>query len=115
MILQYYIEMSNELQGFMSFNRIPRRQDSVETWGNDPKRRRSQGNETEKEKMTRGKERCLISVRHVRFGRQKGKFQRKKDPNKRPGHTSGRGRPAYIRLVTFLDSRRRPPHVLPEV
>lgn len=92
-----------------------RRQDSVETWGNDPKRRKSQGNLTQKEKVTRGKERCLISVRHVSLVDRKEKFQRKRDPNKRPGHTSGSGRPAYIRLVTYHDSRRRRPHVLAKV
>lgn len=42
-----------------------RRQDSVETWGNGLNRGRNQGNKTEKEKMTRDRERCLISVLHV--------------------------------------------------
>lgn len=65
-----------------------RRQDSVETWGNDLKKRRCQGDVTEKEKMTIGKQRCLISVRHASLVDRKKNSKGKRTPT---------GVPSYIR------------------
>jgi transposase len=94
-----------------------RRQDSGETWGNDPKRR-TQGNATEKEKeTTRGKMLVSQARQAALTDRQKKKkkeFQRQKKgtPTRVPVRRKRRGLPDYIRLVnlslvwTLGDGRR---------
>lgn len=79
-----------------------RRQDSGETWGNNLKRRRIQGNVTEKEKkMTIGKMLVSQARKTKLLDRKENSNDEKRDPNKSPGQAKEK-RPAGLYQAAHL-------------